>query len=320
MPELKAVVTDNRHKNYDIEKNILGKIGVEVIVESCKNEDEIIKKCADADAVLLDMAPMTARAIAGLRRCRVIVRYGVGYDNLDVDACSRYGIIASHVPDYCIEDVSDMTAAHIFACLRRTALKDRMVRDGAWNINAPNMFRLCGKRLTLIGFGRIARCVARKLSGFGLKEVIAYDPYVDEPAMTALGVRKVSLEDALKQGDIISLHLPVTKETKGIIDADAFSMMKDTAYLINTSRGPLVDEAALIAALENNKIAMAGLDTHCSEPLGQDHPLCRLDNCVLTDHTAFNTVEGVVELKTKVALAAKAVLEGGKPDFPLNKV
>ena len=319
MSEYKVVVTDNRHESYDIEKEILGQIGAEVFVEDCADEADVIAKCADADAVLLDMAPMTKQAVAGLKRCKVIVRYGVGYDNLDVDACSEKGVVAANVPDYCMEDVSDMAAAHIFTCLRRTAMKDRLVRQGAWNINAPHMFRLCGKKLALIGFGRIARRLAEKLSGFDI-EVLAYDPYVDEAAMAQKGVKKVSLDDALTHGDIISLHLPVTDETKGMINAAAFDMMKDTAYLINTSRGPLIDEAALVEALQQNKIAMAGLDTHCTEPLGKDHPLCRLDNCVLTDHSGFNTVEGVIELKTKVALAAKAVLEGGRPDFPLNKV
>ena len=319
MAKYKVVVTDNRHGSYDIEKSMLENIGADVIVEDCADVDEVIVKCADADAVLLDMAPMTREAIAGLKKCKVIVRYGVGYDNLDVDACTEKGIVAANVPDYCLEDVSDMAVAHIFTCLRRTAMKDRLVRQGEWNINAPNMFRLCGKKLALVGFGRIARALAAKLSGFNI-EIIAYDPYVDEKVMAQVGVKKVSLEDALKQGDIISLHLPVTKETKGMINAAAFNMMKDTAFLINTSRGPLVDEEALIEALQQNKIAMAGLDTHCSEPLGKDHPLCKLDNCVLTDHTGFNTVEGVLELKTKVALAAKAVLEGGQPDFPLNKV
>ena len=319
MSKYKVVITDNRHGSYDIEKKILRDIDAEVIVEDCVDVDDVIAKCADADAILLDMAPMTKEAIAGLNRCKVIVRYGVGYDNLDVDACSEKGIVAANVPDYCMEDVSDMAVAHIFACLRRTALKDRLVRQGEWNINAPNMFRLCGKKLALIGFGRIARRLATKLAGFNIK-VLAYDPYVDVQAMAEMGVKKVSLEDALIEGDIISLHLPVTKETRGMINGSAFDLMKKTAYLINTSRGPLVDEAALVEALKENKIAMAGLDTHCVEPLGKDHPLYKLDNCVLTDHTAFNTVEGVIELKTKVALAAKAVLEGRQPDFPLNKV
>ncbi len=320
MSKYKAIVSDNRHSNYSIEKEILKKCGAELFIENCATAEDIIRKCGDADAILLDMAPMNAKAVEGLNRCKVIVRYGVGYDNLDVAACTRKRIIAANVPDYCVEDVSDMAIAHIFACIRKVAVKDRMIRQGKWNINSPNMVRLKGKKVALIGFGRIARRLAEKLKCFNLQGIVAYDPYVDKAAMAAAGVEKVSFEDALRQGDIISLHMPVTSETKGMINARAFAIMKRTAILINTSRGLLVDERSLVDALRNNNIAMAGLDTHNSEPLGKDHPLYMLDNCVLTDHSAYNTEEGVKELKTKVALAAKAVLEGGLPDFPLNKI
>lgn len=319
MMKYKVFVSDNRHGDYSIEKDILKECNAEIIIENCDTEEDVIKKCGDADGILLDMAPMTARVVESLEKCRIVSRYGVGYDNVDIQACTKRKIYVSNVPDYCEEDVSDLALAHLFACARAVVLKDRFIREGKWNLGRENIFRIKGKTLSLLGFGRIAKCLHRKVSGLGLKEVLVNDPYLTREEIEKTGARKVDFETALKNADFISLHMPLTSETEGIIDKKAFSIMKKTAILINTSRGPLVDEKALIEALENKRIAFAGLDTHNVEPLPQDSPLKRLNNSVLTDHTGFNTQEAIVELKTKAAFNIKDVFEGREPKYWINK-
>jgi D-3-phosphoglycerate dehydrogenase len=280
MGKYKVVVSDNRHGDYSIEKEILEKCDATVVVENCFTEEDMIEKCRDADGILLDMAPMTGRVVESLEKCKVISRYGVGYDNVDIEACTRKKIYVANVPDYCEEDVSDLALAHLFACVRGITIRDRLIREGKWNIGRENVFRIKGKTLSLLGFGRIARCLFRKVSGLGLKEVLVYDPYLTSEEIEKAGAKKVDFETALKNADYISLHMPLTPETKGIIDKKAFSLMKKTAIIINTSRGPLIDEEALIDALENKKIAFAGLDTHNVEPLPENSPLKKLDNLI----------------------------------------
>ena len=310
-------VSDQRHAGYEIEKKILSEIGAELKLCTCATPEDIAVQCADADAVLLDLAPMTAQAIAGLKNCKVISRYGVGFENVDVNAATAAHIQVTNVPDYCMEDVSDHAMALIFACMRHVPMRDRMVRQGAWNIQATG-FRLAGKTLGVIGAGRIARALVRKMSGFGLKEVVAYDPYVSASDLAALGIRKVELDELLAVSDIVSLHLHANAETAGIINKDTIALMKPNAILIIVSRGPLIRDEDLIEALRQGRILAAGLDTHNREPLGADSPFCSLDNVVLTDHTAYSTAEGVLELKTKAAQNVVDVLTGKEPRYPVN--
>ena len=319
MTKYKVVVSDNRHGDYSIESGILEKCGAQVVVENCVTEEDMMEKCKDADGILLDMAPMTKKVVDALEKCKIVSRYGVGYDNVDVEACTNKKIYVSNVPDYCEEDVSDLALAHLLACVRGVATKDRQIRKGGWDLGRENVFRIKGKTLALLGFGRISKCLFRKVSGLGLKEVLVYDPYLSRELIESTGAKKVDFETAIKNADYISLHMPLTSETRGIIDKKAFSIMKKTAILINTSRGPLIDEEELINALENKKIAFAGLDTYNVEPLPEESPLKKLDNCVLTDHTGFNTQEAIIELKTKVACNVRDVLEGREPEYLINK-
>jgi len=319
MAKYKVVVSDNRHGDYSIEAAVLKPIDAEVVIENCSTEEEMIIACKDADGVLLDQAPMTAKVIESLTKCKVISRYGVGYDNVDVEACTKKKIYVANVPDYCMEDVSDHAMALFFSCVRRITLRDKQVRQGGWNMDRSGIYRIKDKVFALMGFGNIARCLIRKLSGLGLKKILVYDPYVSKEIIEALGAQKADLETVLAEADYISLHMPVTPETRGIIDKKAFSLMKNTAILINTARGPLIDEEALIDALSNGKIACAGLDTHNKEPLPGDSPLIKMDNCILTDHVGFYSDESMKELHTKIAQNIKAVLEGGNPIYPVNK-
>ena len=254
-------VSDKRHASYDIERDMLAGIGAELRLCSCGTEEDLIAQCGQADAVLLDLAPMTARAIVGLEKCRVISRYGVGYENVDLDAASKAGIQVTNVPDYCMEDVSDHALALMLSCLRHIPMRDRMVRQGAWNLQATS-FRLKGRTLGVIGAGRIARALIRKVSGFGLAEVLAYDPYLSAEELGRIGVRKVELAELLAKSDIISLHLHANAETCGMICRETLEQMKETAILINVSRGPLVNDDDLLEALRSHRILAAGLDTH----------------------------------------------------------
>ncbi len=317
MAKYSVCVSDKRHADYNVEREILASIDAELTLCECATAEDIAEKCAQADAILLDLAPMTAAAIAGLKKCKVISRYGVGYENVDLAAATAAGIRVTNVPDYCMEDVSDHALALILSCLRHVPMRDRMVRQGAWNLQAPS-FRLAGKTMGVIGAGRIGRALIRKVSGFGLKEVVAYDPYISAEDLASIGVRKVGLEELLALSDIISLHLHANAETAGIINKDTIALMKPNAILINVSRGPLIRDEDLIEALRQGRILAAGLDTHNHEPLGADSPFCSLDNVVLTDHTAYSTAEGVLELKTKAAQNVVDVLTGKEPRYPVN--
>ena len=319
MSKYLVCVSDMRHASYEVERVILNEIDAELRLCSCATEDDIIRECGDADAVLLDLAPMTARAVAGLKKCRVISRYGVGFENVDLAAATAAGIQVTNVPDYCMEDVSDHALALMLSCLRHIPMRDRKVREGAWNLQGTS-FRLKDKTMGVIGAGRIARALIRKVSGFGLKEVVAYDPYISAEDLAKIGVRKVELDELLAVSDIISLHLHANAETNGMINKETLGKMKPTAILINVSRGPLVNDADLLEALREGRILAAGLDTHNHEPLGADSPFCQLDNVVLTDHTAYSTAEGVQELKTKAARNVADVLTGAAPRYPVNQL
>ncbi len=320
MAQFIVAVSDSRHKDYEIERNILREAGAELVLFNCASAEDIVRECGLVDGILLDMAPMNAEAVAGLKKCRVINRYGVGYDNVDVEACTKKGIQVTYVPDYCAEDVSDHALALLFSCLRQVPLRDRLVRKDEWNIHYGDSLRVAGKTLGVLGFGRIARAFIRKVSGFGLARVLVYDPYVSSEDIVAMGAQKASYEETLKNSDFLSLHMPVTNETRGMINADALKLMKKSAILINTGRGLLVDDAALIAALQKEQIAFAGLDTHATEPLPPNSPYKALDNVVLTDHTAYNTLEGVEELKTKSAQNIADVLQNRRPAYCVNSL
>lgn len=319
MAKYLVCVSDKRHASYDVETALLKEIDAEVRLCSCATEDDVIAQCGEADAVLLDLAPMTARAISALKRCKVISRYGVGYENVDLAAATAAGIQVTNVPDYCMEDVSDHALALIMSCMRHIPMRDRMVRQGAWNLQGVS-FRMKGRVLGVIGAGRIARALIRKVSGFELQEIVAYDPYVSAETLRELGVRKVGLDELLAISDIISLHLHANAETTGIINKTTLSKMKKTAILINVSRGALINDEDLLEALREERILMAGLDTHNHEPLGKTSPFYELDNVVLTDHTAYSTVESVLDLKTKAAGNVADVLLGRAPAYPVNKL
>jgi len=311
----KIVITDCDHPSVEIEKKILSEINPELTLETCKTEEDVIAVASDADGIINQYAPITRRVIESLKRCKVIARYGVGVDNIDVEAATEHHIIVANVPDYCVDEVSTHTMSLILACARGITLLDRKIREKKWDFTlAKPLFRTQGKTLGLFGLGRIARMVAQKASGFGFK-IIAYDPYVSEANSK---IEMVALKRLLSDSDFISIHVPLTVETKHSFGKNELKAMKKTAYLINTSRGPVIDEKALYVALKEKWIAGAALDVMEKEPPDWEDPLLKLDNIIITPHISFYSEESYVELKTKVAESVRSVLKEELPRAMVN--
>lgn len=317
----KVAVTDDRYGSYTEEKNVLKEIGAELIILDPENKGEFEQKITDADALLVNLHPMTGELISKLDKCKVISRYGVGYDNVDVDAATKKGIWVARVPDYSIEDVSDQALALLLACVRKVAYKDRMIRNGKWNLHDDQpCHRIKDGVLGLIGYGSISRRFHEKTIGFGLSKVLVYDPFVDDETIKSNGGVPVDLATILTNSDFISIHAPLTETTRGMIGKDQLQLMKKGAILVNTSRGPVLNEADVAEALKAGIITGAGLDVFETEPVSLDSPLLKLDNVVLSDHTGWYSEESKKELKTKAALNIVSVLKGGKPIYPINEV
>jgi D-3-phosphoglycerate dehydrogenase len=276
---------------------------------------------ASADAILVNLFPMTADIIEAMPRCRVISRYGVGYDNVDVEAATRKGIWVARVPDYCFEDVAEHALALLLGCVRKIAYKDRMVRQGRWNLHRDQpCYRMAGRTLGIIGYGNSGRCLHRKVLGFGFSRVLVHDPNVRSSIIAAAGAQAAGFHALLVESDYISVHVPLTPDTRHMIGRAELSLAKKGAILVNTSRGSVLDEQAVAEALRDGQLAGAGLDVFEEEPLPRGSLLRTLDNVIFTDHAGWYSEESVVELKTKAAQNVAAVLAGGAPVYPVNAV
>ena len=322
MARFNVVVTDDRHQgSYEIESSVLQSVGAELAIYDFKTAEQAVEVLCEADAVLSNLATISAEVINSMNRCQVISRYGVGYDNVDVDAATEKGIWVANVPDYAVEDVSDHALALLMACVRKIPYRDRGIRDGRWNWpHDQPMYRVKDRGLGLIGFGAIAKALRRKVSGLGLSHILGFDPYVDEATWNEHQVESVTLEELLRSSDYISIHAPLTDDTQKMISADQVKIMKDDAILINTSRGGLLDQEVVTKALSNGKLGCAGLDVFQEEPLPKYSQLRNLENVVLSDHAAWYSEQAVVELKTKVATNVVEVLQGNRPTYPVNEV
>lgn len=278
----------------------------------------VMHQVSNADAIMVREATVSRPMIEAMQQCRVIVRYGVGVDNIDSQAAKEKGIYVANVPDYGSEDVAEHALALLLAATRRIATRNRDVRDGQWGIGQREpMFRLAGKILGVVGFGRISRCFVQKASGIGFKRILVVDPLLTDKQASQAGVTRVNLDTLCREADFISLHAPLTPDTHHLIGEAELAKMKPSAVLVNTSRGGLIDEQALINALLQQRIFAAGLDVFESEPLSAKSPLLQMDNTLCTDHTAWFTEESVVELQSKAAHEVRRAFEG---EHPLNWV
>ena len=312
----KVVITDYVWESLDVEKKTLGELA-EIVALKTKKPEEFLNAAEDCDALLNTYAgPITAEAMARMPKCRIIARYGIGVDTIDLEAATRAGIIVTNNPTYCIEEVAEHTMALILACARKVALYDRLVRDGRWEVPPGKpMFRIHGRTLGLVGFGNIARQVAARAAAFGMRILFA-DPLVKQGAFDVPGTR-VELDPLLRESDFVSVHPPLTPETRGMIGDDAFAKMKPSAFLVNCARGPVVDTAALARALDAKRIAGCALDTVDPEPLPDPHPLRGRDNVIVTPHVAWYSEQALVGLQAGAPGEVRRVLTG---EWPLNVV
>ena len=314
----KVVLTDYVWESVDVERKILGDLG-ELVPLQTKKPDEFIAQAADCDALLNTYAgPITADVMAKMPKCRIIARYGIGVDTIDLEAATAAGIIVTNNPTYCIEEVAEHAMALLLACARKVVFYDRMVRAGRWEVPPGKpMFRLAGSTLGLVGFGNIARQVAVRAAAFGMKVLYA-DPFVKEGQFPEPG-KKVELNDLLAQSDFVSVHPPLMPQTRGMINDDAFGRMKSTAWIINCSRGPIIDTAALVRALDAKKIAGCGLDTTDPEPLPNPHALRNRENVIINPHVAWYSEAAMVGLQAGAPNEVRRVLAGEWPVNVVNK-
>jgi D-3-phosphoglycerate dehydrogenase len=312
----KVVLTDYVWESLDVERKTLEDLA-DLVALQTKSPDQFLSQARDCDALLNTYAgPITAEVMADMPRCRIIARYGIGVDTIDLDAATQAGIIVTNNPTYCIEEVAEHTMALLLACARKIAAYDRLVRGGRWEV-APGkpMFRLAGRTLGLIGFGNIARQVALRAAAFGMRICFA-DPFVSAER-SAVVATKMDFPDLLAESDFVSLHPPLTPQTRKLISDEALSCMKPSAYLINCSRGPIVDTDALLRALDARRIAGCALDTTDPEPLPDPHPLRGRDNVVLTPHVAWYSEQALVGLQAGAPGEVRRVLTG---QWPVNVV
>ncbi len=305
----KVFITDYGFANLNPETGLLNAHGFEVKAAKCVTEEDVLAGGSDADAILVQWAPVTAKVIAGLKKCRVIVRYGIGVDNVDLAAARQHAIPVCNVPDYCINEVADHTVSLALALARQLTETHSRMKDGVWKIVPPRPMPAFGDMLfATVGYGRIARAVLERAKPFGFTAA-AHDPNVANAEMTAAGVRALPLDELLATADIISLHLPLNEATRHLINEATISSMKKGAILVNTSRGGLIDTMALAAALEQQQIA-AGLDVFETEPLPATHPLRNCKLALLTSHTAWYSERSVPELQYMAAAEVLRALQG----------
>jgi len=312
-----VAVADSVFPNLDPAREVLSAIGAELRLAPEPTPGGILGVAAGADALLVTYARITAEMIGQMPRCRVISRFGIGVDNVDIEAATAAGIVVTRVPDYCLDEVSDHALALLLALARKIPFANARVQAGRWEMPAVvPLHRLRGSVLGLVGFGRIPQLVAPKAQAFGFR-VVAFDPYVPAEVFARAGVASVDFAELLKVSDFVSIHCPLSPETRGLFGADAFRRMKPSAGVVNTARGPIVDEAALAVALDRGQLAGAALDVMSEEP-PVNSPLLGRDNVVLTPHVSFYSEESLVELQTKAAQEVVAVLSGRAPRNAVN--
>jgi D-3-phosphoglycerate dehydrogenase len=318
---LKIVITDYRFPDIEQEKRAVEAAGGTLVAGQAVTEEQVADLCRDADGVLNARAPVTKRAIAAMERCRIIVRYGIGVDTIDVPAATERGIMVANVPDYCLDEVSDHALTLLLMLSRQMIPAIALAREDVWPVSKmPPLQRLRGQTCGLIGCGRIGSLLAGKVQALGMS-VIIHDPYLSEPRAREMGAELVSLDALLSRADFISLHAPLNATTHHLLGEAAFNKMKKTASIINTARGGLIDETALLAALDAGKIFGAGLDVVESETTVTPvrTALVRHPKMVVTAHTAWLSQQARASLQLRAIEQVIACLKGEKPYGLINR-
>lgn len=314
----KIVVTDSEFPDLAPEIEVMARAGFTLTPHQAKTEDELIAACADADGLLNQYAQLTPRVIASLDKCRVISRYGIGLNTIDVAAATARCICIGNVPDGSLEEVSDHAIALLLSLARGVTKFNDAVKKGVWDYTLVKpLYRVRGRTLGLISFGNIAQRVAAKMAGFGVT-IIAFDPYANKDKAREMGVELVDLDTLCARSDYVSVHVPLLPETQHLLTTRHFDLMKPSTIVINTARGPVIDEQAMIAALQAGKIAGAGLDVFEQEPVRADHPFKGMDNVIMTSHAAWYSEDSELEIRTKTAQNVVDVLQGRFPTYLAN--
>ncbi len=321
---MKAIVVDKNSVDgidFDVQRKILEENGIEFVLKDCSaDEDEIIAECKDADALFIFYRKMTGRIMDACPNLKALIRYGIGYDVIDVKAATERGIKVVNSPRHCLDEVATHTLALILALERKIVILNDRVRNGEWMVNGGyDIHRLSSQTLGFVGFGNIARRAADFAKGFGFK-MIAYDPYLPDEFFAEKGVEKVELDELYKRADVVTVHTPLTDGTYHLIDKDSIAKMKDGVMIVNTSRGPIICEEDLLDAVKSGKVRAAGLDVIESEPITQkDHPAFETGNVILTPHAAYNSKEAETEMLEVLAESCVTILKGGVVPNIVNK-
>jgi D-3-phosphoglycerate dehydrogenase len=310
-------ITDAGFADVNTEREIIEKAGHTLHLKQCKTEEELLEEVTTADALIVQWAPVSSKVIEALTQCKVIVRYGIGVDNVDLEAAKKKGIPVCNIPDYCINEVADHALSMAFALNRQLPQTNARLRSGVWQITPPGPI-LPPSEMTFAtsGFGRIAQAVLAKAKALGFK-VAACDPYCPKEIMQEKEVLPLGIDELFQKADILSLHLPLTKETHSYINEKSLAQMKQGAILVNTSRGGLIDIDALAHSLENNHLGGAGLDVFPEEPPDVTHPIFSSDKVILTSHIAWNSTASVPKLQQ---LAAEEAIRGLSGESLKNQV
>ena len=314
-----VVLTDYGWPDLSIEHGIFAPLGIHFTAAHCKDEDEVLRVAENADAIITGYAPLTRKVIHSLKRCQIISMNGAGFDNVNVEAATEAGILLVNCPDYCFEEVADHAMALILSCARGVFQYDRRIRNRIWDYkSAGPRQRIRGSVLGLIGFGRVAQAVAARARSFGMR-VVASDPFITNEFFEAQGVQPATRQETLAAADYLSIHVPLTKETYKSIGAEELSRMKGSAFIINASRGAVIDERALYEALKSGIVRGAALDVLEKEPPDFDNPLLSLDNVLVTPHAGFYSLEAMSEVRSRSAQEVIKVFKGELPGYIVNR-
>ncbi len=317
--QLRVLVTDYAWESLEPEREILRTAGAELVVATTGDEEELIRLAGDVDAILTCWKSVTRKVIERARACQIVGRYGIGLDNIDVSYATESGILVTNVPAYCLEEVSDQAMALLLACARKVVFFDRAIKGGEYSLQLGSpLYRIRGRTLGILGFGKIGRTLYRKASGFGLKTIV-FDPYLDPGSIEDYDVTLVDFDRLLRESDFISIHAPLSPETENLFGLSAFRQMKNTAFVINTSRGGVIDSAGLLEALEQGEIAGAALDVLPEEPPQVDDPLIHHPKTIVTPHAAFYSEESVLDLQRIAARQIADALSGKLPESVVNR-